>query len=98
MKEYNIEVLKDAAKRLLFDMSEDEYKTLLSEFDIVTKQMNIIGSNKSIETYEPMAFPFECSTSYLREDVPEEPLAREEALRNSKRKIGGQIKLPKVVQ
>ena len=98
MKEYNINVLKDAAKRLLFDMSENEYETLLNEFDIVTKQMNIIGSNKTIDSYEPMAFPFECSTSFLREDVPEEPLPREEALKNSKRKVGGQIKLPKVVQ
>jgi len=98
MKEYNIEVLKDAAKRLLFDMSESEYETLSNEFDIVTKQMSIIGSNKEIEKYEPMSFPFECTTSYLREDEPTEPLSREEALRNSKRKIGGQIKLPKVVQ
>ncbi len=98
MKEYNIEVLKDAAKRLLFDMSENEYETLLKEFDIVTKQMDIIGSNKELDGYEPMAFPFECSTSFLREDIPAEPLDREVALRNSKRKIGGQIKLPKVVQ
>ena len=98
MKDYNIEVLKDAAKRLLFDMSESEYETLLKEFDIVTKQMNIIGSNHSLDDLEPMSFPFECSTSYLREDIPAEPLSREEALRNSKRKIGGQIKLPKVVQ
>lgn len=98
MKEYNIEVLKDAAKRLLLDMSESEYETLLKEFDIVTKQMAIIGSNQEIENYEPMVFPFECTTSFMREDVPTEPLPREEALRNSKRKIGGQIKLPKVVQ
>ena len=98
MKDYNIEVLKDAAKRLLFDMSDDEYETLLKEFDIVTKQMSIIGRNSEIEKYEPMSFPFECSTSYLREDEPVEPLSREDALRNSKRKIGGQIKLPKVVQ
>lgn len=98
MKEYNINVLKDAANRLLFDMSESEYKTLLGEFDVVTKQMDIIGSNKEIDKYEPMTFPFECTTSFLREDVPEEPLPREEALRNSKRKVGGQIKLPKVVQ
>lgn len=98
MKEYNINVLKDAAKRLLFDMSESEYETLLNEFDIVTKQMDIIGSNKTIDEYEPMAFPFECSTSFLREDIPEEPMSREDALKNSKRKVGGQIKLPKVVQ
>ncbi len=98
MKKYNIEILKDAAKRLLFDMSENEYKTLLEEFDIVTKQMDIIGSNKEIDSYEPMIFPFECSTSFLREDEPGAPLAREDALKNSKRKVGGQIKLPKVVQ
>lgn len=98
MKKYDVDVLKDAAKRLLFDMSEDEYETLLKEFDIVTKQMNIIGSDSSIDSFEPMVFPFECSTSFLREDEAQEPLAREDALKNSKRKIGGQIKLPKVVQ
>jgi len=97
MKEYNIDVLKDAANRLLFDMSEDEYKTLLKEFDIVTSQMKIIGENKGLDAYEPMVFPFECTTSYLREDEPAEPLTREEALRNSSRKAGGQIKLPRVV-
>lgn len=98
MKEYNIEVLKDAAKRLLFDMSEEEYATLEKEFDIVTKQMKILGSDKTIDAYEPMTFPFECTTTFLREDVPGTPLTREEALKNSKRKVGGQIKLPKVVQ
>ena len=98
MKTYNIDVLKDAANRLLFDMSDSEYKTLLKEFDIVTSQMKIIGENKELDSYEPMVFPFECTTSYLREDEPAEPLTREEALRNSSRKAGGQIKLPRVVQ
>ena len=98
MKTYNIDVLKYAANRLLFDMSESEYKTLLSEFDVVTKQMKIIGDNANIDSFEPMVFPFECTTSYLREDIPGEPLSREEALKNSPRKAAGQIKLPRVVQ
>lgn len=98
MKEYNIEVLKDAANRLLLDMSDSEYETLLSEFDIVTKQMKPIGDNHALDKFEPMVFPFEIYTTELREDVAEEPLTREEALRNSRRKVGGQIKLPKVVQ
>jgi len=97
MKEYNKEVLKDAAHRLLFDMSEAEYDTLLKEFDIIIKQMKLIGSNSSIDEYEPMTFPFECTTDFLREDEPIEPLTREEALRNANSKAGGQIKLPKVV-
>lgn len=98
MKAYNKEVLKDAANRLLFDMSDEEYDTLLSEFDIITKQMLVIGEDPSIDQYEPMTFPFECTTSYLREDEPKEPLSRNEALRNANHKAGGQIKLPKVVQ
>ena len=97
MKKYNIEVLKDAAHRLLFDMSDEQYDTLLKEFDIVTSQMKLIGEDKSVEEYEPMVFPFSCETSYLREDVPGEPLSRDEALKNAHNKTGGQIKLPKVV-
>ena len=98
MKEYNIDVLKDAANRLLLDMSESEYETLLSEFDIVTKQMKPLGDNKELDKLEPMVYPFEVFTTEMREDIAEQPLTREEALRNSQRKVGGQIKLPKVVQ
>ena len=98
MKEYNIDVLKDAANRLLLDMSEPEYKTLLSELDIVTKQMKPLGDNKELDKIEPMVYPFEVFTTEMREDVAEQPLTREEALKNSQRKVGGQIKLPKVVQ
>ena len=97
MKKYDIDVLKDAAHRLMFDMSEEEYQTLLKEFDIITKQMEVIGEDPSIDELEPMVYPFDCETDYLREDVPSEPLDREEALKNAGNKIGGQIKLPKVV-
>ena len=97
MKDYNIDILKEAAHGLLFDMSEEQYQTLMSEFDIVVAQMKIIGENKELDKAERMVFPFEVSTNQMREDVPEEPLSRDEALRNANNKIGGQIKLPKVV-
>jgi Asp-tRNA(Asn)/Glu-tRNA(Gln) amidotransferase C subunit len=58
MKEINKQVLKDAAKRLLFDMSEEEYDTLLKEFDVITKQMDLIGQIEGIDNHEPMTFPF----------------------------------------
>jgi len=97
MKEYNIETLKQAAKGLMFEMSEAEYNTLLIEFDIVVAQMKVIGENKDLDNIEPLVFPFECTTSFLREDVATEPLKREDALKNAGHKAGGQIKLPKVV-
>ena len=98
MKEITKDVLKDAVNRLLFTMSDEEVDTLYEEFDILTKQMNIIGEIKGLEECEPMTFPFECSTSYLREDIPTEPLPRDEAIKNAASKMDGQIKLPKVVQ
>ena len=97
MKEYNLDVLKDAAHRLLFDMSEEEYATLLQEFDILTKQMETIGRIEGLEAYEPMTFPFDCETDYLREDDPTEPLDRDVALSNAGSTLDHQIKLPKVV-
>jgi aspartyl-tRNA(Asn)/glutamyl-tRNA(Gln) amidotransferase subunit C len=97
MKTITMDVLKDAANRLLFDMSEEQYKTLYEEFGILTKQMEKIGAIKGLEDYEPMTFPFDCTTSYLREDVAEQPLPREEALKNAGNKQDNEIKLPKVV-
>ena len=97
MKEINLDVLKDASHRLLFDMSDEEYATLLAEFAVLTKQMETIGKIEGLDDYEPMTFPFDCTTTYLREDEPTSPLPREEALANAGSRLDNQIKLPKVV-
>ncbi len=97
MKEITLDVLKDAANRLLFTMSDEQYQTLLEEFNVLKRQMDLIGEIEGLDSYEPMTFPFDCTTSYLREDVPTAPLSRDEALRNAGSKEDGQIKLPKVI-
>ena len=97
MKEINLDVLKDAANRLLFDMSDEEYATLLAEFNVLTKQMETIGKIEGLDGYEPMTFPFECETTFLRDDEPTEPLDRDDALSNAGSVMDNQIKLPKVV-
>lgn len=97
MKQITLDVLHDAANRLLFDMSDKEYQTLLEEFKILTKQMESIGKIEGLEKYEPMTFPFDCSSSYLREDVASKPLDKKQALKNAGSTMDGQIKLPKVV-
>lgn len=97
MKEINKAVLKEAANRLLFDMTDEQYDVLEKEFAILTKQMDLIGKIEGVDDYAPMTFPFDVSTSYLREDVPEKPLTSEQALANAHDIVDGQIKLPKVV-
>ncbi len=97
MKEITKEVLKDAAARLMFDMSEEQYDTLEKEFDIIIKQMQLIGEIEGVDECAPMTFPFDVTTDFLREDEAIESLKKEEVLANAKDVYEGQIKLPKVV-
>ena len=97
MKEISLELLKQCANNLMFDMKEEEYQTLLNEFDVLSKQMELIGEIDNLDNQEPMTFPFPCETDFLREDVETEPLPVRKALKNAKQVAEGQIKLPKVV-
>lgn len=98
MKEVTIDVLKDASRRLLFEMSEQELSTLLDEFRILARQMEALGKEEGLDQYEPMTFPFPCETSYLRKDEPGPTMERDDALRNAGSVLDGQVKLPRVVQ
>lgn len=97
MKKVNKEILKDAAERLMFRMSDSELDTLEKEFDIILKQMELIGNIEGVNSLEPMTFPFDVTNDFLREDDPTTPISKEEALKNANSKKDGQIKLPKVV-
>ena len=97
MKPINKDVLKTAANKLMFDMDENQYETLLKEFSTILKQLELMEDIPHIDDVEPMTFPFEVTTSYLREDVVQKPLDRDEALKNASDVVDGQIRLPKVV-
>jgi len=97
MKKVDLETLKIAASNLMFDMKEEEYETLLKEFEVILNQMDILSKIEGVDNVEPMTFPFDCKTSYLREDEAKKPLDRNEALKNAGDVVEGQIRLPKVV-
>lgn len=97
MKEVNFEVLQEAANKLMFNLTDEEIERLLKEFQIIIQQMELIGGIKGVDKVEPMTFPFDVTNDYLREDKAAEPLNREEALKNAKDVVDGQIRLPKVV-
>ena len=97
MKKVDKDLLKISAHKLMLDMSEEQYDYLLSEFSEILKQFELIGDIPGIDEVEPMTFPFEVKTTFLREDVAEKPLSKEEALKNSGDVKDGQIRLPKVV-
>jgi len=70
---------------------------LLKEFDIILDQLRLMEKIDGIDKVTPMTFPFDVSTSTLRDDISLPPLKRNEALKNAKNVKDDQIKLPKVV-
>ncbi len=98
MKEVNKETLKTAANKLMFDMSDEQYDNLLNEFDVILKQMELIGDIEGVDDATPMTFPFDVTSTFLREDEATAPEDRDVVLRNAKDVVDGQIRLPRVVK
>ena len=76
MVKYDLKLLKECANNLMFDMSDEQYDVLLSEFDVITQQMSLLGEIEGLENVEPMTFPYEIYTDFLREDEPLESISK----------------------
>ena len=94
----SIEELKDLATRLKFDMSEEEYKTLQEEFEVILSQMELLGNIKGLDDVDPMTFPYPVFASLVREDEVGELMSYDEIFSNIKNSRFNQIRVPKVVQ
>ena len=92
------EKLKKYARLLMFEMNDEEYTTLQEEFEVILKQMDLIGKIDGIENVEPMTYPFPLEDVCLREDEVVDELEIDEILQNSGSNLYNQVKLPKVVE
>ena len=92
------EELKKLAKKLMFTMDDAEYDTLSEEFEIILKQMDLIGKIENIDKVEPLVYPFELDNVCMREDEATEELEIDDILANSGSNLYNQVKLPKVVE
>lgn len=92
------EKLKDYANKLMFDMKDEEYETLLGEFDVIEKQMELVANMEGIKDVKPMTFPFEMDYVELRSDAETKTIDYMDALSNAKDIKGREIKVPKVVE
>lgn len=97
MKTISKDILKKAASKLLFDMTEAQYALLEDEFGILISQMELIGKIPDIDSVAPMTFPFDTGSAFMREDVPLAPSTVSDILKNAGHVEDDQIKLPKVV-
>ena len=98
MKKVDKATLKEAAHKMLFDMSEEEFDSFLEQFDVIQKQIDLISQVDGVDEIEPTSFPYPVFTMSMREDIATEPLSQEEALKNAHEVENGMIKIPKVVE
>jgi len=94
------EMLKKYANKLMFDMNDEEYETLLEEFDVILKQMDLIGEIENISNVVPMTFPYINNDASLSEDevIENDALTIDEVLSNAKSTAKDQVKVPRVVE
>lgn len=90
--------LKEYANKLMFDMNDSEYETLQQEFEIIQKQMDLIGEIDEIKGVEPMTFPYKLDDVKLRDDSISRTIDVEDALSNCHRKKGREVRVPRVVE
>lgn len=93
------EKLEKYAKDLMFEMKEEEYVALEKEFDIILKQMDLIGNIENIKNVEPMTFPFEMDLddSYLGKDEADNTVNFGDMKVNVKEFDSDMVMVPKVV-
>lgn len=88
---------KKLAQNLMFDLSDDEAKDIVQEFEILTRQLQLL---EEIDTQgvEEMIYPFEEETYFLREDDINHVITQREALENAAKVKQGHFVVPKVVK
>ena len=91
-----IDTLKELAAKLEFTMTEDEYKTLQGEFEVMLKQMDKISKIKGISEVEPLTHPFPVEYT-LKDDDEINNLTKDEVLANAKSVYSDMVLVPKVV-
>lgn len=88
--------LQAIALKTMFRLTEEEMPAMLEEYDVF---MHHVQALEAINTdgVEPLCFPYEIETTFLREDVPNDVVEVEELLSNGPDVVENQIRVPKVV-
>ncbi len=92
------EKLEDYASKLMFKMKDEEYDTLLNEFETIEKQITMMEQIENIHDIKPMTFPFVTYKATLRKDEEKESLEVSDVLKNSSSSYLDQVKISKVVE
>lgn len=97
MEKFSTEYFRKLANDLRFDLSDAEIENLKKDFIAVEEQVELFDAVDT-DGVEPMVYPFETPTVFLREDEVGEVLSQQDALANVKDVRMGHVHVPKVVK
>ena len=97
MSKFTKELVDDLADKLLIGLSAEENEMVLSEFDEIDANIDLINDIDGISDVEPMTHCLDDFVYELREDVAVEGLPIEDILANSDDTEDREIVVPKVV-
>ena len=96
MKRLDVQGFKDLANQLRFSLSDAEAQDIKNEFDVLIDQMDLLNKIDT-EGIQPMVYPFDEETSFMREDVADQVLPVQEVLKNAPKTKNGFFVTQKVV-
>lgn len=88
---------KKLAHQIMFDLNDQEIEELQDDFMVLLEQIQLLDKIDT-ENVQEMVYPFEASTSFLRDDEKTHTIPQEEALKGAKNVMAGHIQVPKVVR
>ena len=96
-KKFTKELVDDLADKLLIGLSPEENEMVLSEFDEIDANIDLINEIDGIEKVEPMTHCLDDFVCELREDVAVDSVPIEDLLSNCDDVEDREIVVPKVV-
>lgn len=90
-------MLKILAEKTMFHIDDDHMDALIKEYQVFMSHVQVL---ETIDTQdiEPLPFPYEIETTFLRNDEDIHSIKREDALKNAHCVFKDQVKVPKVVE
>lgn len=97
MNKFTSEMVDSYASKLLFKLTSEENKMVLDEFEVIDKTIDLINEIDGLSVLEPMTHCLDDLEVDLRDDISEESIKIDDALRNAGAIEGREIEVPKVV-
>ncbi len=98
MSKWTKELVDSYADKLLIGLSKEENAMVLSEFDIINKEMELINNIPGISNVEPMTHALDDFEFTPSEDIFEDSPSIEDLLSNCDDYEDREIKVPRVVE